>query len=114
MHITLRKLSGGIFAAILSTSAHANCSDAEYSVYQRYDSFLESNPNVPDDQLRLMFARKAGMQPSALKNLYVRCATRWAEQRPDEAKAHLRKSYSDFAKDCANRPANDPYCKAGR
>jgi len=99
-------------AARLPVASNSTCSDSEYSTYQKYDRFLEANPSVHDYELRTLFARKVGMQPTALKNLYMRCTMKWTEQSPDETKAHIKKELEGFAKECAQRPANDPYCKA--
>jgi uncharacterized protein YneF (UPF0154 family) len=112
-HLRVNLISSAILA-LLATTAQAACSDSEYAVYKQYDGFLEANPSVSDDQLRSMFARKVGMQPSALKNLYIRCTARWSEQSPSASRDYLKKSYSDFVNDCAKRPANDPYCKSGQ
>jgi hypothetical protein len=90
----------------------ATCSDSEYRIYQQYDRFLENNPSRSDTELRTIFARNVGMQPQALKNLYVRCVTRWADRNPSEVQGHLKSEIEGFAKECAQRPANDPYCKA--
>ncbi len=92
--------------------ADATCTDSDYRIYHQYDSFLDANPSIPDYELRRVFAKKVGMQPDALKYLYTRCVMRWSEQNPAESKAHLQKSLEGFAKDCAQRPANDPYCKS--
>jgi len=109
-HLTV-KFHLAIYVVLFSSVSYANCSDAEYRVYQQYDQFLEANPSVPDDQLRLVFAKKVGMQPSSLKNLYIRCTMRWSEQSPSESKVYLKKDLESFAKDCTQRP-NDPYCKS--
>ena len=110
-----------VFKAVMVcvVAAHApivgasNCSSSEYQIYQKYDAFLAAYPNIPDSDLRQVFSRKVGMKPSALKDLYLRCAQAWVDQNPEESAANLKKSKSDFAKDCAMRPANDPLCKAG-
>lgn len=98
-------------AARLADASNSTCSDSEYSTYQKYDRFLEANPSIPDHDLRAVFAKKVGMEVTSLKNLYIRCTMRWAEQSPSEAKAFHQKELEGFAKDCAQRPANDPYCK---
>jgi len=92
--------------------AGATCSDSEYRIYQQYDRFLDANPSIPDYELRRVFARRVAIQPDALKNLYTRCVMRWSEQNPAESRAHRQKSLEDFARDCAQRPANDPYCSS--
>ncbi len=73
------KLFLAFAVTMCSTLATANCSDAEYKVFQEYDRFLDANPSISDDQLRSAFAKKKGMKPSALKDLYVRCLWRWQE-----------------------------------
>lgn len=90
----------------------ATCSDSDYRVYHQYDRFLDANPSIPDYELRRVFSKKVGMQPDVLKNLYTRCVMRWSKQNPAESIAHVQKSLEGFAKDCAQRPANDPYCKS--
>ena len=100
-------------AKVSSANSGATCSNSEYGIYQQYDKFLDANPSTPDYELRTVFARKVGMQPSALKNLYIRCTMRWSEQSPSESNAYLKKELEGFAKDCAKQPGNDPYCKSG-
>lgn len=107
------KLLVSTCAVLLSATSNAACSDAEYRIYQQYDKFLEAYPSTPDHELRTVFAKKIGMQPSALKNLYTRCTVRWSEQSPSESQAYLKKELEGFAKDCAQRPSNDPYCRSG-
>lgn len=106
------KLLVAACVALLSATANASCSDSEYRVYQQYDKFLDANQSVPDYELRKIFAKKVGMQPDSLRNLHTRCTMRWSEQRPSESKAYLKNELEGFAKDCAQRPANDPYCKS--
>jgi hypothetical protein len=79
------------FIAIFSASSNAACSDSEYRIYQQYDKFLDANPSTPDHELRIVFAKNIGMQPSALKNLYVRCVNRWANQNPSERDDYIKK-----------------------
>lgn len=106
------KVLAVICVALLSTTANARCSDSEYRIYQAYDKFLDANSSLPDYELRTVFAREIGMEPSELKNLYARCTMRWSEQSPSESRAYLKKELEGFAKDCAQRPSSDPYCKS--
>lgn len=101
-----------LLAARLPDASNSTCSDSEYTTYKKYDRFLKANPSIPDHELRAVFAKKVGMQATSLKNLYIRCTMRWTEQSPTEAKAFDQKGLEGFANDCAQRPANDPYCKA--
>lgn len=104
--------SSDMAAAKSSAASSSACSDSEYGIYQQYDTFLERNPSIADYQLRSIFARKVGMQPAALKNLYVRCTVRWVEHSPSESSAYLKNELEGFAKDCAKRGSSDPYCKS--
>lgn len=76
--------------AITSSASFAQCSDSEYRIYQKYDKFLSDNPSVPDYELRAVFAKKVGMQPSALRELYSRCNRRWLKQSPGEADEYVK------------------------
>lgn len=100
-----------LFAAH-SASAHANCSDSEYLIYQKYDQLLEENANVPAASLRIIYAKRIGMQPEALKLLYTRCSARWAQNNRDEARDYTRKMLEDAKRDCARRPKDDPVCRS--
>jgi hypothetical protein len=111
----MNRLQNQLFATLclvlFSNISNAACSDSEYSIYQRYDKFLEAYPSIPDYDLRPVFAKKVGMKPDALKNLYVRCTVRWTSQSPEESRAFAKSELEGLAKDCAHR-SNDPACKA--
>ena len=91
MKILNIKLLVAAFIAIFSAASNAACSDSEYRIYQQYDKFLDTNPSTPDYELRIVFAKNIGMQPSALKDLYVRCVNRWANQNQSERDDYLKK-----------------------
>lgn len=112
MNKRLTGISGLLLALSCHGSALAQCTDKEFGVFQVYDTYLEVNPDVPDTQLRQLFAARIGMQPAALKNLYTRCVIRWANRNPEEARAYLRREQQAFIVDCKKRPASDQICKA--
>ena len=89
--------------------AHANaqCSDSEYRIYQQYDKFLDAYPSTPDTELRVIFARKIGMEPTKLRLLYARCVERWSKQNPKQSQDHFTKELDAFVKDCAKKPSTD-------
>lgn len=94
-----------------STYATAQCSDSEYRIYQQYDKFLDANPSTPDTELRVIFARKIGMEPTKLRMLYARCVERWVKQNPKQSQDHFQKELDGFVKSCSKTP-NDPICKS--
>ena len=67
------KLSYGKLFAITGLLAVCGGAQQEYAIYQQYDKFLDAYPSVSDDELRQVFAKRVGMKPEALKNLYIKC-----------------------------------------
>ena len=75
----------------VGASANAACTNKEYKIYQAYDRFLNENPSIPDYELRVIFAKKINMSSAGLKNLYMNCLFRWAEENPRETGRHVDK-----------------------
>lgn len=82
-------------AALFSlNAAHAMCSDKEYKIYQAYDQYLENNPQISDDLARNIFAKKVGVSPAKLKDIYFSCLYdstlgNGAEKRKPEKKSEI-------------------------
>lgn len=73
-------------ASCFATTAQAQCTDSEYSIFKKYDAYLDANPNMDDDRARSNFAAKYGMRPAALRDLYSRCLIKWVDREPEQAK----------------------------
>ena len=85
----LKNIASGVLlctALCFMTNVQAQCTDGEYSTFKKYDAYLDANPNMDDDRARSNFAARAGMRPTALKDLYFRCLQRWAAGEPEQVK----------------------------
>ena len=85
----LKNIASGVLlctALCFMTNVQAQCTDGEYSTFKKYDAYLDANPNMDDDRARSNFAARAGMRPTALKDLYFRCLQRWAVGEPEQVK----------------------------
>ena len=80
-----------VASSVFGPSVYAACSNGQYKVYKAYDKFLAENPSTPDHELRMIFAKRKNMNPADLKNLYMNCLLRWAEENPKEVGQHVDK-----------------------
>lgn len=100
--------------AIAPALSNAACSDSEYVKYQGYDKFLDDNPAVPAQSLRIVYAKRIGMPPAALKDLHVRCSARWAQSDREGVSTYLKSENQKMINDCKRRPKDDPICGSFR
>lgn len=81
-----------VLLAVAAAPAVA-CTDAEYKVFREYDAALErASRDTPDEVIRNQFARRVGMRPAELKDLYFRCLMRWQRQEPGEVQSTAKKA----------------------